>query len=96
LANRSHSASDALRSVDGDAQSFDDCGNLLSDDRESALVRLSRLRGRPVLACGIGADFLVDHPKLATILFLKPPVAELFKIPMATASPAPTSAKRFV
>jgi hypothetical protein len=50
-------------------------------DRESALARLARLKDRPVLACGIGTDFLSDHPGLAEITFLKPPVGEIFKIP---------------
>lgn len=50
-------------------------------DRQSALVRLRRLKGRPVLACGGGTDFLRDHPKLAEVTFLKPPIAEMFSIP---------------
>lgn len=50
-------------------------------DRASALVRLARLKGRPVLACGIGTDFLRDHSDLAKITFLQPPVAKIFNIP---------------
>jgi len=50
-------------------------------DRESALVRLARLKGRPVLACGGGNEFLSDHPDLATVTILRPPVATIFKIP---------------
>lgn len=50
-------------------------------DRESALKRLARLRGRPVLVCGGGADFLHEHPDLADFTFLRPPVAKIFKIP---------------
>ena len=52
-----------------------------ASDRESALVRLARLKGRPVLVCGVGNDFLRDHLDLAEFTFLKPPVAKLFKIP---------------
>ena len=50
-------------------------------DRKSALGRLSRLKGRPVLACGVGTEFLRDHPELAEVTFLRPPVAEIFTIP---------------
>jgi hypothetical protein len=50
-------------------------------DRESALMRLARFKGRPVLASGEGTDFLREHPDLATVTFLRPPVAQLFKIP---------------
>lgn len=51
------------------------------DDRESALVRLARLKGRPVLVCGVGADYLRDHLDLADFTFLRPPIDELFDIP---------------
>lgn len=51
------------------------------DDRESALVRLARLKGRPVLVCGGGNDFLRDHAKLADFTFIRPPVAKIFDIP---------------
>lgn len=50
-------------------------------DRASALVRLARLKGRPVLVCGMGADYLQEHLDLANFTFLKVPVAELFEIP---------------
>lgn len=50
-------------------------------DRESALERLARLQGRPVLACGGANDFLRDHAGLATFTFLRPPIAEIFTIP---------------
>jgi len=50
-------------------------------DRESALKRLARLQGRPVLVCGGGNDFLREHMDLADFTFLRPPVAELFDIP---------------
>jgi hypothetical protein len=50
-------------------------------DRKSALERLSRLKGRPVLACGVGTDFLREHSDLAEITLLRPPVEELFAIP---------------
>lgn len=50
-------------------------------DRKSALVRLARLKGRPVLACGGGNDFLRDYPDLAKVTILRPPVAKIFKIP---------------
>jgi hypothetical protein len=50
-------------------------------DRKSALLRLARLKGRPVLVCGQANDFLHDHLALAKFTFLKPPVAEIFEIP---------------
>ena len=50
-------------------------------DRKSALLRLARLKGRPVLVCGEANDFLRDHLELATFTFLKPPVGEIFEIP---------------
>lgn len=50
-------------------------------DRASALVRLQRLRGRPVLVCGKQADFLKAHPDLADFTFMPVPVEELFDIP---------------
>ena len=50
-------------------------------DRKAALVRLDRIKGRPVLACGEGNDFLREYPDLADFTFLKPPVAQIFKIP---------------
>ena len=50
-------------------------------DRESALKRLSRLKGRPVLVGGIGADFLKNHQALADFKYLPVPVGKIFKIP---------------
>jgi len=50
-------------------------------DRASALERLARLKGRPVLVCGADADYLGEHSDLADFTFLKVPVAELFDIP---------------
>lgn len=55
--------------------------NYPESDRKSALIRLARLKERHVLACGIGNDFLSDHPDLAQITFLRPSVAQIFKIP---------------
>lgn len=50
-------------------------------DRASALARLSRLKGRPVLVCGSKNEFLRDHLDLTGFTFLKVPTTELFKIP---------------
>jgi hypothetical protein len=55
-------------------------------DRLSALARLKRLNGRPVLICGLAAsstrdDFLKNHLDLAQFSFLDVPVADLFDIP---------------
>ena len=50
-------------------------------DRESALKRLARLKGRPVLVCGGANEFLQEHLELAQFTFLRPPVAEIFTIP---------------
>lgn len=50
-------------------------------DRPSALVRLARLKGRPVLVGGGANEFLRDHLKLAKFTFLGVPVAKIFKIP---------------
>jgi hypothetical protein len=55
--------------------------NYPESDRASALRRLARLKGRPVLACGIGSEFLRDHPEIAELTELKPPVSEIFEIP---------------
>ncbi len=55
--------------------------NYPHSDRDSALVRLARLKGRPVLACGDANDFLKDHLQLAKFSFLKVPVAKIFTIP---------------
>ena len=50
-------------------------------DRASALKRLTRLKGRPVLVCGNKNDYLKDHTKLGTFTFLPVPVSEIFDIP---------------
>jgi len=55
-------------------------------DRESALRRLARLKGRPVLVCGQHASFvrdqfLKDHMYLARFTFLDVPTGKIFKIP---------------
>ena len=55
-------------------------------DRDSALVRLTRLKGRPVLVCGQGAShvreqFLKDHLDLASFTFLDVPTNQIFDIP---------------
>lgn len=50
-------------------------------DRKSALKRLSRLKGRPVLVCGGGADYLKDHLGLAEFTFLNVSVEKIFDIP---------------
>ena len=50
-------------------------------DRKSALARLARLKGRPVLASGGGNDFLRDRTELADFTFLRPPVSKIFTIP---------------
>ena len=50
-------------------------------DRNSALKRLARLQGRPVLVCGNKNDYLKDHPRLGTFTFLPIPVSEIFDIP---------------
>ena len=55
-------------------------------DRESALKRLARLNGRPVLICGQNAssvrdDFLGEHLDLAQFTFLDVPTKEIFNIP---------------
>lgn len=53
------------------------------DSRDDALRRLSRLRGRPVLASGIGNHYLKQHHDLADFTFLQVPVGEIFDIPEA-------------
>ena len=55
-------------------------------DRASALKRLARLKGRPVLICGTHAskvreEFLKDHLHLASFQFLDVPTTRIFKIP---------------
>ena len=53
--------------------------NYPESDRESALVRLGRLEGRPVLVGGVA--LLRSRPELAAYTYLRPPVAEIFDIP---------------
>ena len=60
--------------------------NYPESDRKSALKRLARLKGRPVLVCGQGAttvrdQYLKDHLKLASFQFLDVPTKKLFNIP---------------
>jgi uncharacterized sulfatase len=55
-------------------------------DRESAVVRLARLKGRPVLVSGMGSinvrdDFLKDHLDLARFTFLEVPTKTIYNIP---------------
>jgi hypothetical protein len=50
-------------------------------DRPSALVRLARLKGRPVLVGGGANDFLRGHPQPAEFTYLRPPIEKLFDIP---------------
>jgi hypothetical protein len=50
-------------------------------DRTSALKRLARLQGRPVLVCGNANDYLKDHRDLASFTFLPVPVTQIFNIP---------------
>ena len=55
-------------------------------DRASALKRLARLKGRPVLICGQNAsgvrdDYLEHHLNLARFTFLDVPTREIFDIP---------------
>jgi hypothetical protein len=55
--------------------------NYPESDRESAMRRLARLKGRPVLACGIGSGFLRGRPEIARLTELQPKVGEIFDIP---------------
>ncbi|MBB3207543.1 hypothetical protein FHS27_003368 [Rhodopirellula rubra] len=60
--------------------------NYPASDRESALTRLSRLKGRPVLVCSTNASglrdrYLKDHLELADFTFLNVPTTEIFAIP---------------
>jgi hypothetical protein len=55
-------------------------------DRKSALVRLARLKGRPVLVCGqntttLRNDYLNHHLNLARFTFLDVPTPKIFDIP---------------
>jgi hypothetical protein len=54
------------------------------DDRPSALKRLARLKGRPVLVCAQNPEkegYLENHLDLAAFTFLKVPTGKIFKIP---------------
>jgi len=60
--------------------------NYPESDRASALKRLARLQGRPVLVCGQHAthvrdQFLNAHLDLARFTFLDIPTTEIFRIP---------------
>ena len=60
--------------------------NYPHSDRDSALRRLARLRGRPVLVCGTRATqirdtFLGSHRELAAFRFLDVATSDLFEIP---------------
>ncbi len=60
--------------------------NYPGSDRDSALVRLARLRGRPVLICGQDASsvregYLEDHLDLADFTFIDVPTSQIFDIP---------------
>ncbi len=59
--------------------------NYENSDRESAVKRLRRLNGRPVLVSGFASSvrdqFLKDHLELGEFTFLDVPVRKLFKIP---------------
>jgi len=60
--------------------------NYPDSDRASALKRLARLNGRPVLVCGQQAShvrdqYLKDHMKLAHFTFLDVPTRQIFDIP---------------
>ncbi len=53
-------------------------------DRDSALKRLARLKGRPVLVGGqrpAKKDYLENHLELADFTFVKVPTGTIFKIP---------------
>ena len=57
-----------------------------ASDRASALTRLARLKGRPVLVCATNAkalrdDYLKDHLGLADFTFLEVPTTKIFAIP---------------
>ncbi len=54
------------------------------DDRPSALKRLARLKGRPVLVCAQNPEkegYLENHLDLAAFTFIKVPTGKIFKIP---------------
>ena len=57
-----------------------------ASDRASALVRLFRLKGRPVLVCSTRANalrdgYLIQYLNLAQFTFLEVPTEEIFQIP---------------
>lgn len=57
-----------------------------NSEREAALNRLARLKGRPVLVCSTMAsrirdEYLVEHLNLGEFTFLDVPTTELFDIP---------------
>ena len=57
-----------------------------NSDRASALERLARLKGRPVLICGMKAskvrdNYLNDYLNLARFTFLDVPTSDIFDIP---------------
>ncbi len=57
-----------------------------ASDRQSALARLARLKGRPVMVSGQGShrvrdDYLANHLDLAEFNFLQVNVKEIFNIP---------------
>jgi hypothetical protein len=54
------------------------------DERPSALKRLARLKGRPVLVCAQNPEkegYLENHLSLADFTFIKVPTGKIFKIP---------------
>lgn len=65
---------------------FDGAKNYPGIDRTSALKRLARLKGRPVLVGGQRAsnlwnNYLSEHPDLAKFTILDVPTSEIFDIP---------------
>jgi|GEM_PF-85136 len=61
-------------------------------ERKNALKRLARLKGRPVLVSGGGAEYLKQHEHLADFTFIKPAVAEIFNVPEGPVRHAHTDA----
>ena len=51
------------------------------DDRTSALKRIARLKGKPVLVCGKHADYLKNYRSLAGYFFTGAELSEIFDIP---------------
>lgn len=78
----SHDHYDGVREWKGTAW-----GSPIADYRASAIQRLNRLQGRPVLICQNGGtqdieEYLTDYKNLAKFAFLNVPVKEIFpKIP---------------